>query len=110
LIADAIVAIAQEYRVSSLVLPNLGDIREVIQSEVQTKAEQKILGSVESQRQYALQYRASVHRWSYARLGQCIQNKAAQVGIVVETGKQPLTGTPQEKAKNLAIAAYQSRK
>ncbi|BAS55909.1 hypothetical protein NIES2135_47960 [Leptolyngbya boryana NIES-2135] len=110
LIAHEIVAIAQEYQVSSLALPDLGDIREIVQSEVQARAEQKILGSIEQQRKYARQYRASVHRWRYAQLTQFIQSQAAQVGISIEITKQPLSGTPQEKARNLAIAAYQSRK
>ena len=110
LIAHEIVAIAQKYQVSSLILPDLGDIREIVQSEVQARAEQEIPGSIELQRRYALQYRASVHRWRHAQLSQCIGSQAAQVGISIEVVKQPFTGTPQEKAKNLVIAAYQSRK
>ena len=109
LIAHEIVAIAQKYQVSSLILPDLSNIREIVQSEVQARAEQEIPGSVELQRQYALQYRASVHRWRHAQLSQYIGSQAAQVGISIEIVKQPFTGTPQEKAKNLAIAAYQSR-
>lgn len=110
LIAHEIVAIAQRYQVSSLVLPDLGNIREIVQSEVQARAEQKIPGSIEQQRQYARQYRASVHRWRYAQLTQFIQSQAAQVGISIEIVKQPLVGTPQEKARDLAISAYQARK
>lgn len=110
LIAHEIVAIAQKYQVSSLILPDLSNIREIVQSEVQAKAEQEIPGSVELQRRYALQYRANVHRWRYAQLSQCIGSQAAQVGISIEVVKQPFTGTPQEKAKSLAIAGYQSRK
>ncbi|WP_199318566.1 type V CRISPR-associated protein Cas12k, partial [Leptolyngbya sp. FACHB-541] len=110
LIAHEILAIAQKHQVSSLVLPDLGNIREVIQSEIQARAEQKIPGSIEQQRQYALQYRANIHRWRYAQLSEFIQSRAAQIGISIEIVKQPLVGTPQEKAKDLAIAAYQSRK
>lgn len=109
LIARAIVGIAQEYQASGIVLPDLGDIREIIQSEVQAKAEQKIPGCVKQQRQYAFRYRGSVHRWSYARLSQNIHSQASQSGIAIETAKQPVAGTPQEKAKNLAISAYQAR-
>lgn len=110
LISGSIVATAQQYQVSSIVLPDVGDLREIIQSEVQARAEQKIPGSVEQQRQYALSYRSSVHRWSYARLSQTIQSQAAQIGIAIETAQQPFKDTPQERAKGLAIAAYQSRK
>jgi len=68
------------------------------------------MDSIEQQRQYALQYRASIHRWRYAQLSDFIQSQAAQIGISIKVVKQPLVGTPQEKAKNLAIATYQSRK
>ena len=81
--------------------------RRSIQSEVQARAEQKYLGSIELQREYALQYRASVHRWSYARLSQNIQSQATQIGIAIEIAKQPFAGTPQEKAKgasNLSLS------
>ncbi|MBD3883906.1 hypothetical protein IFO70_19290 [Phormidium tenue FACHB-886] len=110
LIAHEIIAIAKQYRASSLVLPDLSNIREIIQSEIQARAEQKIPGSEELQRQYALQYRASVHRWRYAQLSQFLESRAAQVGISIETVKQPITGSPQEKARNLVIAAYQARR
>jgi IS605 OrfB family transposase len=109
LIAQAIVSIAQTYQASSIVLPDLGNIREIVEAEVQARAEQRIIGYLEGQQQYAKQYRASVHRWSYRRLNQKIQNQAAQTGILIEQVKQPLQGTPQEKARNLAIAAYKAR-
>jgi IS605 OrfB family transposase len=110
LIAQAVVSIAQEYQASSIVLPNLGNIREMVEAEVQARAEQRIVGYLEGQQRYAKQYRANVHRWSYGRLTEKIQSQSAQVGIVIERAKQPLQGTPQEKAKNLAIEAYKARK
>ncbi|MEH2460534.1 hypothetical protein [Nostoc sp.] len=39
-----------------------------------------------------------------------VQSQAAKTGIVIEESKQPIRGSPQEKAKELAIAAYHSRK
>ncbi len=84
-------------------------MREQVQSEVQAKAEQKS-DLIEVQKQYAKQYRVSVHQWSYGRLMANIHSSAAKVGIVIEESKQPIRGSPQEKAKELAIAAYHSRK
>jgi len=110
LIAQAIVSTAQDYQASSIVLPDLGNIREIVQAEVQARAEQKIVGYLEGQKHYAKQYRASIHRWSYSRLNEKIQGQSAQIGIAIEQTKQALQGTPQEKAKNLVLEAYNSRK
>ena len=109
LIAKAIVELAKHYRVSSIVLPDLGDIRESIQAEVWARAEQKIPGCLEAQRQYVKQYRASVHKWSYGRLRDSIVSKASQAGISIESVKQPCQDNSQEKARRVAISAYQKR-
>ncbi|BAY69240.1 type V CRISPR-associated protein Cas12k [Anabaena sp. FACHB-709] len=109
LLAKEIVAIAQTYKAGSIVLPKLGDIREIVQSEIQAIAEAKCPSSSEIQQKYAKQYRVNVHQWSYGRLIQSIQSKAAQIGIVIEEGKQPIRGSPQDKAKELALYAYSLR-
>jgi hypothetical protein len=109
LLAKEIIAIALNYSAGSIVLPKLGDMREQVQSEVQAKAEQKS-DLIEVQQKYAKQYRVSVHQWSYGRLMANIRSSAAKAGIVIEESKQPIRGSPQEKAKELAIAAYHSRK
>ncbi|QIR40289.1 hypothetical protein HCG51_28630 [Tolypothrix sp. PCC 7910] len=108
LLAKEIVAIAQTYKAGSIVLPKLGDMREQVQSEIQAKAEQKS-DVIEVQQKYAKQYRVSVHQWSYGRLITNICLSAAKAGIVIEESKQPIRGSPQEKAKELAIAAYHDR-
>ncbi|MEH1850306.1 MAG: type V CRISPR-associated protein Cas12k [Nostoc sp.] len=109
LLAKEIIAIAQTYKAGSIVLPKLGDMREILQSEIQAIAEQKFPGYVEGQQKYAKQYRVNVHKWSYGRLIQSIQSKAAQTGIVIEEGKQPIRGSPHEQAKELALSAYHDR-
>ncbi|PZO41941.1 MAG: hypothetical protein DCF19_08735 [Pseudanabaena frigida] len=109
LIAKAVLAIAQEFKASSIVLPKLGDVREIVQTEIQTRAEEKIPGCVEVQKKYAKQFRVNIHQWSYSRLIQSIQSQAVKIGIAIEEGQQPARGSPQEKARELAIAAYQSR-
>ena len=55
------------------------------------------------------EYRQAIHRWSYNRLIDSIRGKAQQLGIRVESGFQPLQGTHQEQAKDMAIAAYHAR-
>jgi transposase len=110
LLAKAIVKIAATYGASSIVLPELSNIREIIHAEVQARAERKIPGLKVKQDEYAAKFRASVHRWSYGRLAQKITTKASLQNIETETIYQPLKGTPQEKARDLAISAYQTRK
>jgi hypothetical protein len=61
-------AIAQKYKAVSIVLPKMSDMREILQSEIQSTAEQKCPGSLATQQKYAKEYRVSVHRWSYGRL------------------------------------------
>ncbi|UBF24917.1 hypothetical protein K9N68_25175 [Kovacikia minuta CCNUW1] len=64
---------------------------------------------MEGQKKYAKQYRASIHRWSYSRLLESIQSQATKFGIAVEAAKQPLIGKLEEKARDVAISAYQAR-
>ncbi|MBX9254984.1 hypothetical protein H1Q63_13695 [Desmonostoc muscorum CCALA 125] len=109
LLAKKIVALAQTYSAGSIVLPKLGDIREQVNSEIQARSEQKCPDCLEAQKNYAKQYRHSVHQWSYGRLIESVKTQAAKAGIVIEQGKQPIRGSPQQKAKELAIAAYKSR-
>lgn len=109
LLAKAIVTFAQIYHASSIVLPKLGDMRELVQSEIQSRAEQKILGYIEGQEKYAKRYRVSVHQWSYGRLIDNIKAQATKLSIVVEEGQQSIRGSPQEKASYMAISAYRGR-
>lgn len=109
LLAKAVVTIAQRYGAGSIAIPTLDNIREILQAEIQAKAEQKAPGSIEGQKRYAKQYRISIHQWSYGRLLDQVSSKAAQQGLVIETVKQPWRHSPQEQAKAVAIAAYESR-
>ncbi len=109
LLAKAIVCVAQTYYAGSIIIPKLKDMRELIQSEIQAKAEAKIPGYVEGQKKYAKSYRVQDQQWSYARLIDNITSQACKFNIIVEEGEQPPQGNPQDKAKWLAIAAYHSR-
>ncbi|BAT55382.1 hypothetical protein NOS3756_43690 [Nostoc sp. NIES-3756] len=109
LLADAIIAIAKTYQAGSIVIPKLRDMREQISSEIQSRAEKKCPGYKEVQQKYAKEYRMSVHRWGYGRLIESIKSQAAKAGIFTEIGTQPIRGSPQEKARDLAVFAYQER-
>ena len=110
LLAKAIVEVASQYRASSIVLPDLRNIEEAAESEVRARAEQRFPGYKKLQDSYAKDYRASIHCWSYNRLAQCIELKAEKAEIATEKVHQPPGDTPQEKARNLVLAAYESRK
>ncbi len=90
-------------------IPQVGDIREIIQTEVQARAESKIPGCIEKQKEYAKKYRANAHSWSYGRLIDNIKSQAAKAGILVEESKQPICGSPNEQAKEIAFRAYRDR-
>jgi hypothetical protein len=109
LLAKAIISLARTYNAGSIVLPKLGDKKEIVQSEIQARAEAKIPGCIEKQEEYAKGYRVQVQEWSYGRLIDNIKVQASKLGILIEQGQQPIRGSPQEKAKEMALLAYQSR-
>ncbi|MEM7593085.1 MAG: type V CRISPR-associated protein Cas12k [Cyanobacteria bacterium P01_A01_bin.83] len=106
LLAKAIVEIAIQYRVSSIVLPDLENIREILNSEIQFLAEAKAPGCKKAQKKYAKNYRKSIHRWSYSRLCKAIASKANQKGITIECKRQSSQGKPEIQARDLALTAY----
>jgi IS605 OrfB family transposase len=109
LLAKAIVEMAIKYGVSSIVLPDLKNVREILNSEIQVKAEAKAPGYKKAQKKYAKNYRKSIHRWSYARLCDAIKSKADQKGIAIECDRQSSQGTPEIQARDLALTAYRNR-
>ncbi|PSN10595.1 hypothetical protein C7293_27485 [filamentous cyanobacterium CCT1] len=109
LLAKAIVEVAQQYQAASIVLPDLKDIREIVEAEVGQRAAVRVPDFIDGQRRYAKAYRAQVHQWSYRRLQAAITSKAEQSGLVVETVRQQCIASDQEKAKALALKAYTNR-
>lgn len=109
LLANSIIELAQTYQAGSIVVPNLKHKRDLLNSEIQARAEQKCPGSVKAQKQYAKKYRQAIHQWSYNRLIQAIYSQATQLRIPVEVGFQLLKGNSQELAKNIAISSYHAR-
>jgi hypothetical protein len=109
LFAKAIVEFAQTYQAGSIALPKLDQIRLSIQSEIDTKAQQKIPGYIEGQKKYAKQVRINLHNWSYNRVSELITNKSGQSGIAIEYGNQPARASPNERAREIALSAYGKR-
>ncbi len=109
LLAKAIVEMAIQYQASSIVLPDLTNIREILESEITGRAESKLPGCKKAQKLYAKKYRKNIHRWSYARLCDAIKSKAIQKGITIESSRQIPSGTPEIQARDLALIAYHHR-
>ena len=110
LIAKAIVELAKQYQVSAIAVPKIEDMREIVTSEIKAKAEAKIPGYEEGQKKYAKQYRVNIHNWSYGRFIENITNQASKLGIAIAEVRQPVRGSPIEKAKDIAIALYNRKK
>ncbi len=109
LLAKKIVEVAKQYQASCIVLPILKNIREIRVSVIQAKAETKIPGDVNAQKQYVKEYNRQIHDWSYNRLQEFIKSKAAELKISIEFGIQPSYDALQEQARDLALSAYQCR-
>ncbi|HEY9770013.1 MAG TPA: type V CRISPR-associated protein Cas12k [Coleofasciculaceae cyanobacterium] len=106
LLAKAVIKLAKEYRAGCIVVPRIKNKRDIIQAEVQAKAEAKIPGCIEKQKKYAKKYRTNIHQWSYGRLIDNIKSQAAKAGIKIKEGKQSIRGSPTELAKKIAIDGY----
>jgi hypothetical protein len=109
LIAKAIVEVVQEFKASSLALPDLTGLRESLQSELEAKAEWKHPGDRAKQDEYKKQYKINLHRWSYGRLTQCIEERAGKVGVPIEQRQQFTKGDFKDKARQIACSAYRAR-
>lgn len=104
LLAKNIVDLCQRWSAGSIILPEFGDLRENLESEIQAKAKCKYPDdNAERQKQYAKEFRMQFHRWNYKHLTECICSRAATVGITCVAGQQPRLGTLREKA--IAVTA-----
>jgi hypothetical protein len=105
LLAKRIVQLCQTYQVGMIVLPELGDIRENFECEIQAKARQKFPGdNVQLQKQYAKELRMRMHRWNYKNLLHAIRQYATHARILVTTRWQSKEGTLRDKAAVMARA------
>ena len=105
LIASRIVNLALQRKAGTIVIPQLKGIRESVESDIRVQAERLFPNEKERQKKYALRYRASFHRWSYARLSQCIRECAKREGITVVERKQSSQDDLEQKAIAIALSA-----
>lgn len=110
LIAKSIVEVALRFSVSSIVLPDLTNIREITESEIQAKARIKNPGCKKAQKIYSKKYRQNLHQWSYKRLSKAIESQAVKQGIDIEYTLQKYIEIPALQAKNMVSDAYEQRK
>jgi IS605 OrfB family transposase len=106
LIASRIVELALQRKAGTIVIPQLKGIRESVESDIRAQAERLFPNEKERQKEYALHYRASFHRWSYARLSECIKECAKREGIAVVERKQSSQGELEQKAIAIALSSY----
>ncbi|WP_348255317.1 type V CRISPR-associated protein Cas12k [Leptolyngbya sp. ST-U4] len=110
LIAKKIVAVAEEFKSGSLAIPDLTGLREILQAELEAKAAWKYPGDRAKQKQYEMEYKKNVHKWSYGRLTSFIKERAGKIGVPIEQGQYPDESDLQEKAVRIAWSAYHARK
>lgn len=110
LIAKAIVEVVQEFKAGILALPQLTGLRESIQSRIEAKAELRHPGDRAKQEEYQKQHKINVHQWSYARLIQSLKDRASKVGVPIELEQPPSSGDFRDKAVQIALSAYVTRK
>ncbi|MCA1990596.1 MAG: type V CRISPR-associated protein Cas12k [Coleofasciculus sp. S288] len=106
LIAAKIVELALKRKAGTIAIPQLEGIRESVESDIRAQAERLFPNEKERQKEYAKHYRASFHRWSYARLSECIRECAKREGIAVVESKQSSQGDLEQKAIAIALSSY----
>lgn len=107
LLASRLVRFAIQWQAGSIAVPDLKYIRDILESDIQARAQGKYPNQKELQDQYAKQFRTTLHRWSYSRLIQCIRNRAGRQGILVVTG-QRFEGKLRQQARRGALSAHNS--
>ncbi|NJL20090.1 MAG: hypothetical protein HC895_03455 [Leptolyngbyaceae cyanobacterium SM1_3_5] len=116
-IANGLVALAQQYKVSTIVLPLTKGWRERLYCQLVARAKIKCNGSKKAMARYTKQYGKRLHQWDYNRLSQAIETEAQTVGIAVIFERLELqTDAEQddqqvnsfELAVQIAIATYDS--
>ena len=58
---DLSFCLSPPHQASAIAVPQIENMREIVQSEVKAKAEAKIPGYEEGQKKYAKQYRINIH-------------------------------------------------
>ncbi|AFY95134.1 type V CRISPR-associated protein Cas12k [Chamaesiphon minutus] len=108
-IANAVVDFAKTYQSGCIVLPDMEDYRRRKQSEMAALAERECSGWKGVEKKFAKAQNVKIHSWSYGRSIEYITNQAEKEGMLVKIGRQPIHGSSQEQAKQMAIEVYQDK-
>jgi hypothetical protein len=107
--ANAVIEFAKQHQSACIVLPDMKDYRIRQQAAIAALAEQECGGWKGVEKQFAKAQNLKIHSWSYGRLIKYIAHQAAQQGIEVKIGRQPIEGSSQEQAGKMAIEVYQTQ-
>jgi hypothetical protein len=107
--ANAVIEFAKNYHSGCIVVPDMQDYRARRQSEIAAFAEQECFGWKGVEKKFAKAQNKKHNSWSYGRLIGYIRNYAQKEGILVRDGQQPIYGSSQEQARQMAIAVSQSK-
>lgn len=105
-IANGLIALAQKYKVSTLVLPNTERWREHLYSQLVARAKIKCKGVKKAMARYTKKYGKKLHQWDYHRLSQAIETEAKTTGITVLFQQADFQEDIFEQATQRAISAY----
>lgn len=109
-IANAVIQIAKKHHSGCIILPDMKDYRTQQHSKIAALAERECSGWKGVEKQFAKAQNMEIHSWSYGRLIKYIQNLAKKEEISVKIGRQPIDGTSQEQAKQMALGVYENKK
>lgn len=107
-LAQGLVALAQEYRASTIVLPITDGWRERLYSQLVARAKIVCKGNKQAMAQYTKQHGERLHQWDYRRLSQAIHDRAEVHGLAVILQPPVFEVDAFQQAASLAISAYDS--
>lgn len=108
LFAKGIVELAQQYKASTIVLPETDGWRDRLYSQLVARAAIKCNGSKKAMAKYTKAHGKKLHQWDYSRLSKAISDRAATDGLKVMRQRTAYEEDVFQQAANLAIAAYDS--
>lgn len=108
LFAKGIVELAQQYRASTIVIPETKGLRDRLYDQLVARAKIECNGCKKAMADYTRRYSVLLHQWNYSQLSKAIADRAATDGLKVIEQKNIYEENAFQQAENLAIAAYDS--
>lgn len=108
LFAKGVVELAQQYKASTIVIPETDGWRDRLYSQLVARAKIKCNGSKKAMAKYTKAHGEKLHQWDYSRLSEAIIDRSTTDGLQVIQQKTVYEEDVFRQAANLAIAAYDS--